>query len=394
MFQLDKIQKALRDFGFDGWLFFDFHGSNVLARRVLDFAPTALVSRRFYYMVPAEGEPTKLVHRIEMATLDHLPGDKKVYLKWEELQAGIADLVKGMKRVAMEYSPNNAIPYVSTVDGGTIDLVRGAGVEVVSSGDLIQFFEATLDKEQWQSHLDAEKLTTAAFGLCWAKIAEGVNKGKPYTETEIQQVIFDHFDANDLYPEHPPIVAVGPHSGDPHFEPKKEGDALVAEGELVMIDLWARFNRPRAVFSDITKMGFVGKTVPEKYEKVFAVVAGGRDAAVALIKERFASGGELRGWEVDDAARGVIEAAGYGEYFVHRTGHSIGHEVHGNGTHMDNLETHDDRLVLPNTLFSIEPGIYMEEFGVRSECNVLVDSDGGVQVTGGGLQEKIIPILA
>ncbi len=394
MFQLDKIQKALKDFGFDGWLFFDFHGSNVLARRVLDFAPTSLVSRRFYYMVPAEGEPTKLVHRIEMGTLDHLPGDKKVYLRWEELQAGIADLVKGMKRVAMEYSPNNAIPYVSTVDGGTIDLVRGTGVEVASSGDLIQFFEATLDEEQWQSHIDAEKLTTAAFDLCWAKIAEGVKRGKPYAETEIQQVIFDHFDANDLYPEHPPIVAVGPHSGDPHFEPKKEGDALVAEGELVMIDLWARFNRPRAVFSDITKMGFVGTSVPEKYEKVFAVAAAGRDAAVALIKERFAAGGELRGWEVDDAARGVIEAAGYGEYFVHRTGHSIGEEVHGNGTHMDNLETHDDRLVLPNTLFSIEPGIYMEEFGVRTEINVLVDSDGGVQVTGGGLQEKIIPILA
>ena len=394
MFQLDKIQKALKDFGFDGWLFFDFHGSNVLARRVLDFAPTSLVSRRFYYMVPAEGKPTKLVHRIEMGTLDHLPGDRKVYLKWEELQVGVADLVKGMKRVAMEYSPNNAIPYVSTVDGGTIDLVRGTGVDVVSSGDLIQFFEATLDEEQWQSHIDAEKLTTAAFELCWAKIAEGVKRGKPYTETEIQKVIFDHFDANDLYPEHPPIVAVGPHSGDPHFEPMKEGDALVAEGELVMIDLWARFNRPRAVFSDITKMGFVGTTVPEKYEKIFAVVAGGRDAAVALIKDRFAAGGELRGWEVDDAARGVIEAAGYGQYFVHRTGHSIGHEVHGNGTHMDNLETHDDRLVLPNTLFSIEPGIYMKEFGVRSECNVLVDSDGGVQVTGGGLQEKIIPILA
>ncbi len=394
MFQLDKIQKKLKDFGFDGWLFFDFHGSNVLTRRVLDFAPTSLVSRRFYYMVPAEGEPTKLVHRIEMGTLDHLPGDRKVYLKWEELQAGVADLVEGMKRVAMEYSPNNAIPYVSTVDGGTIDLVRGTGVDVVSSGDLIQFFEATLDEEQWQSHIDAEKLTTAAFELCWTKIAEGVKRGKPYTETEIQQVIFDHFDANDLYPEHPPIVAVGPHSGDPHFEPKKEGDALVAEGELVMIDLWARFNRPRAVFSDITKMGFVGASVPEKYEKVFAVAAGARDAAVALIEERFAAGGELRGWEVDDAARGVIDAAGYGEYFVHRTGHSIGHEVHGNGTHMDNLETHDDRLVLPNTLFSIEPGIYMEEFGVRTEINVLVDSDGGVQVTGGGLQEKIIPILA
>jgi Xaa-Pro dipeptidase len=392
MFQLDKIQKALRDFGFDGWLFYDFHGANVLARRILDFEPSSLVTRRFYYMVPARGEPTKLVHRIEMATLDHLPGDKKVYLKWEELEAGIADLVKGMKRVAMEYSPRNAIPYVSKVDGGTVDLVRAAGVEVASSGDLIQFFEATLDEDQWRSHVEVEKLTRQAFDLCWTRIADGAKAGKPYTETQIQKVILDHFDAHDLIPDHPPIVAVGPHSGDPHFEPTTEGDSLVAEGELVMIDLWARLNKPRTVFSDITKMGFVGKKVPGKYEKPFAVVVEARDAAIALVRERFEAGRELRGWEVDDAARAVIEKAGYGQYFVHRTGHSIGEDLHGNGTHMDNLETHDDRLVLPNTLFSVEPGIYTDEFGVRSEVNVFVDGSGAVHVTG-GLQERILPIL-
>jgi Xaa-Pro dipeptidase len=392
MFQLEEIQKALKEFGFDGWLLFDFHGANVLARRILDFEPTALVTRRFYYMVPAEGRPTKLVHRIEPAVLDHLPGDKKTYLKWEELEAGIADLVRGMKRVAMEYSPRNAIPYVSKVDGGTIDLVRASGVEVASSGDLIQFFEATLDEEQWQSHLEAEKLTTRAFELCWEKIAEGVRKGRPYTETEIQKVILDHFESHDLVPDHPPIVAVGPHSGDPHFEPTAEGDSPVAEGELVMIDLWARTNKPRSVFSDITKMGFVGSEVPERYAKVFAVVTQARDAAIALIKERFAAGEELRGWEVDDKARSVIEGAGYGRYFLHRTGHSIGEDLHGNGTHMDNLETHDDRLVLPNTLFSVEPGIYMDEWGVRSEVNVFVDGSGEVRVTG-GLQERVLPVL-
>jgi len=392
MFQLAGIQKALKEFGFDGWLFFDFHGANVLARRILDFESSALVTRRFYYMVPAEGEPTKLVHRIEPGMLDHLPGTKKIYLKWEELEAGVADLVKGMKRVAMEYSPRNAIPYVSKVDAGTIDLVRGAGVEVASSGDLIQFFEATLDEDQWQSHVEVEKLTTRAFDLCWAKIAEGARSGKPYTETQIQKVILDHFEAHDLIPDHPPIVAVGPHSGDPHFEPSTREDTLVAEGELVMIDLWARINRPRSVFSDITKIGFVGDRVPEKYEKVFAVVAEARDAAITLIKERFAAGKELRGWEVDDAARAVIESAGYGRYFVHRTGHSIGEDLHGNGTHMDNLETHDDRLVLPNTLFSIEPGIYMDKFGLRSEINVFIDGTGTVHVTG-GLQGCVLPIL-
>lgn len=392
MFQLDQIQKALRDFGFDGWLFHDFQGVNVLARRILDFEATALVTRRFYYMVPAEGEPTKLVHRIEAATLDHLPGNKKIYLKWEELEAGIADLVKGMKRVAMEYSPRNAIPYVSKIDGGTVELVRSAGVEVASSGDLIQYFEATLTEEQWQSHVEVEKLTTEAFGLCWARIAEGVKSGTPYTETQIQKVILDHFDKHDLIPDHMPIVAVGPHSGDPHFEPTQEKDVPVAEGELVMIDLWAKLNRPGSVFSDITKMGFVGASVPEKYAKVFGVVAAARDAAVALIRERFGVGEELRGWEVDDAARAVVEGAGYGQYFLHRTGHSIGEELHGSGTHMDNLETHDDRLVLPNTLFSVEPGIYMSDFGVRSEVNVFVDGSGEVHVTG-GLQDRVHPIL-
>lgn len=393
MFQLEKIQTALKDFGFDGWLFYDFHGANVLARRILDFAPTALVTRRFFYMVPAEGEPTKLVHRIESATLDHLPGSKKTYVRWEDLEAGVAALVGAMKRVAMEYSPRNAIPYVSKVDGGTVELVRGAGVEVASSGDLIQFFEATLTDEQWQSHIEVEKLTTQAFGLCWNRIAEGVKAGTPYTETQIQKVILDHFEKHALIPDHMPIVAVGPHSGDPHFEPKPERDVPVAEGELVMIDLWARFDKPNAVFSDITKMAFVGDSVPEKFAKVFSVVAEARDAAVNLIRERFRAGDELRGWEVDDAARNVVERAGYGEFFVHRTGHSIGEDLHGNGTHMDNLETHDDRLVLPNTLFSIEPGIYLDEFGVRSEVNVLVDASGEVHVTG-GLQDKVLPILA
>lgn len=392
MFELARIQRALKDFGFDGWLFFDFNRANVLAHRILDFRHEALLSRRFYYMVPAEGEPVKLVHRIESAVLDHLPGDKKIYLKWEELEAGVAGLVKGMKRVAMEYSPRNAIPYVSKVDGGTIELVRGAGVEVASSGDLIQFFEATLSEEQWQSHLAVEKLTTKAFELCWDKIAEGVKAGKPYTETQIQKVILDHFETHDLVPDHPPIVAVGPHSGDPHFEPTPDRDVPVAEGSYVMIDLWARLNKPGAVFSDITKMAYVGSSVPGDLAEVFAAVAAARDAAVDLVRARFQAGSELRGWEVDDAAREVIEKAGYGEYFVHRTGHSIGADLHGNGTHMDNLETHDDRLVLPNTLFSVEPGVYMDDFGVRSEVNVFVDGDGEVHVTGGA-QDNVLPIL-
>jgi Xaa-Pro aminopeptidase len=393
MFELTKIQNALKDFGFDGWLFFDFHRTNLLAHRILDLSTESMLTRRFYYMVPAEGEPTKLVHRIESGALDHLPGEKRIYLKWEELEAGVASLVEGMKRVAMEYSPNNAIPYVSKVDGGTIELVRRAGVEVVSSGDLIQFFEATLSPEQWQSHVEAEKLTTRAFELCWDKIAEGVQAGTPFTETQIQRVILDHFEKHDLIPDHAPIVAVGPHSGDPHFEPSPDHDSLLDQGAYVMIDLWAKTKQPGAVFSDITKMAYVGDEVPDDFAGIFAIVAEARDAAVALVRERFSTGKELRGWEVDDAARGVIEKAGYGQYFVHRTGHSIGQFMHGNGTHMDNLETHDDRLVLPNTLFSVEPGIYLDDFGVRSEVNVFIDGENKVHVTG-GIQERVHPILA
>jgi Xaa-Pro dipeptidase len=392
MFNLDSIQKALKEFGFDGWLFYDFHGANVLARRILDFDTTSLVSRRFYYMVPAQGDPVKLVHRIEPATLDHLPGDKIVYLKWEELEAGIVKLVGDKKRVAMEYSPRNAIPYVSKVDGGTIDLVRGTGAEVASSGDLIQFFEATLSPEQWQSHVEASKLCVEAFDLCWKSIADGARAGKPYTEMQIQKVILDHFDKHRLIPDHAPIVAVGPHSGDPHFEPTAPGDVLIAEGELVMIDLWARQDKPGAVFADYTKMGYVGATVPDEYAKVFGIVAAARDAAANLVRNRFGARQELRGWEVDDAARKVIADAGYGDKFIHRTGHSIGEDLHGNGTHMDNLETHDNRLVLPNTLFSIEPGIYTERYGVRSEINVFIDGSGEVHATG-GVQKEVLALL-
>jgi Xaa-Pro dipeptidase len=392
MFELEKVQSALKEFGFDGWLLYDFRGSNKLARRILNFSSAPLVTRRLYYMVPAEGAPTKLVHRIEPGVLDHLPGNKRVYLRWQQLDEEVAGLVRGMKRVAMEYSPRNAIPYVSKVDAGTVEVLRGAGVEVCSSADLIQYFEATLSEEQILSHLAAEKLTTAAFSMCWKMIAEGVRGGKPCTETQIQQAILNHFDKHDLIPEYPPIVAVGPHSGDPHFEPTPDTDSPIEDGDFVLIDLWAKLSTPRAIFSDITRVGYVGRTVPEKYTQIFDVVAAARAAAINLVRTRFAEGKPLRGWEVDDAARSVVERSGYGEYFVHRTGHSIGVEIHGSGANMDNLETHDDRLVLPNTLFSIEPGIYMKDFGVHLEVNVYVDRAGVVHITG-GVQEAVVPIL-
>lgn len=393
MFDLSATQAALREFGFDGWLLHDFRGSNLLARRILDLDGKPTTSRRFYYFIPADGEPTKLVHRIETSALDSLPGKKSIYLRWQELEASIAGLVKGCRRLAMEYSPRNNIPYISRTDAGTMEVVRGAGGEVVSSGDLIQRFEATWDDDQWAMHREAERHTTSAYDLAWGFIAEKVRGGGGTSEYEVQSLIMDHFRSHGMTTYSPPIVGVGPHSGDPHFETTQERDTPIREGDYVLIDLWAKMDRPRSVYSDLTRVGFVGETVPAKYEEVFAIVAKARDAAIATVKDAYAAGRPLQGWEVDRACRDVIEATKYGPNFVHRTGHNIGQEVHGNGANMDDLETREERLVMRRTCFSVEPGIYLDEFGVRSEVNVFVDADGAVHVTGGPVQQCVVPIL-
>ncbi len=393
MFDLDAVQRSLREFGLDGWLLYDFRGSNILARRVLGLDQKAAGSRRFFYFVPADGQPKKLVHRIETGALDDLPGEKTIYLRWQDLEAGVSQLLAGSRRVAMEYAPGVSNPYISRVDGGTIELVRGCGVDVVSSGNLIQRFEATWDDAQWQMHLAAEQVTKSAYDMAFPLIADRVRQGGTIRETEVQAAIMDHFHKNGLTTYSPPIVAVGPHSGDPHYEPKAGSDGSIGRGDFVLIDLWAKLDRPRAVYSDLTRVGFVGEEVPARYDEIFAIVAGARDAAIACVRDAYASNRPLHGWEVDAAGRHVIDRAGYGRYFIHRIGHNIGQEVHGNGANMDDLETHDERLVLRRTCFSIEPGIYFDEFGVRSEVNVFVDAEGRVHVTG-GLQTKVVPILA
>jgi Xaa-Pro aminopeptidase len=392
MFELDSIQDALRRYGLDGWLLYDFRGTNVLARRVLGLEGRPTGSRRFFYAIPARGEPLKLVHRIEPGALDHLPGAKVVYLRWQDLESGIGRLLGGCKRVAMEYAPGVSNPYISRVDAGTVEMVRGRGVEVVSSGDLIQQFEATWDDDQWAMHREAEVHTRSAYELAWGLIAGRCRDGGSITEVEVQSAIMDHFRRNGLTTYSPPIVGVGPHSGDPHYEPSPDRDAPIRPGDFVLIDLWAKVDRPRGVYSDLTRVGYVGTAVPEPYEAIFRVVAAARDAAIARVREAFAAGRPLHGFEVDRAARAVIDQAGHGAHFVHRTGHSIGQEVHGNGANMDDLETHDERLVLPRTCFSVEPGIYLPEFGVRSEVNVFIDAQGGVHVTG-GLQDRVVPVL-
>jgi Xaa-Pro aminopeptidase len=394
MFDLASVQAALREQSLDGWLLYDFRGLNVLARRVLSVSYDAHLTRRWFYFVPETGQPIKLVHRIESGALDAYPGEKQVYLRWQTLQEKVLALVAGRKRIAMEYSPRNANPYISRVDAGTVELVRSAGVEIVPSGDLIQLFEACWDDEQWQMHLEAARHTDAAYPVAWKFIAERAHSGKPASETEVQGVIMDHFSRNKLVTDHPPIVAVGPHSGDPHFAPSRENDSLCAKGRFVLIDLWAKLDRPRAVYSDLTRTGFVGETVPEEYQRIFRIVARARDAAIERVRSAYATKEPLEGWQVDQAARDVIEQAGYGEAFCHRTGHSIGQETHGNGANMDNLETHETRRVLPRTCFSVEPGIYLPEFGVRSEVNVFIDRAGAVHVTGGELQQEVVPVIA
>lgn len=393
MLDIPAIQQALAEFQCDGWLLYDFRGSNVLAQRILKIDPARHATRRFAYFVPRAGAPRKLVHRIEPGTLDHLPGEPTTYLRWEEFEAGIAKLVGGARRVAMEYSARNAIPYVSRVDAGTVELVRATGAEVVCSGDLVQLFEATWDDEQWAMHLEAAKHTTAAYDVGWKYIAENVRAGHVIRETDVQRLILDHFARNGMVTDHAPIVGVGPHSGDPHYSPEPGKDSEIRAGDFVLVDLWAKLDRPRGVYSDLTRVGFVGDVVPDQYERVFQIVRQARDAAIACVESAYRDGRRLHGWEVDQAARNVIEQAGYGPAFVHRTGHSIGQETHGNGANMDNLETHEERLVLPRTCFSVEPGIYLPEFGVRSEVNVFVDGAGKVHVTGGPRQERVVAIL-
>jgi Xaa-Pro aminopeptidase len=391
--QLPAIQSAIQQLGLDGWLLYDFRGLNVLARRVLGMSSDAMLSRRWFYFIPAQGEPRKLVHRIEPAALDAYPGSRTIYLRWQELEAGVAGLVRGAKRVAMEYVPRNANPYVSRVDAGTVELVRSCGPEVVPSGDLVQMFEATWSDEQEAMHFEAAKHTRSAYDVAWRFIADRVRQNGSVHELEVQQRILDHFKEHKVICDHPPIVAVGPHSGDPHYEPKPGAEGDIRQGQFVLIDLWAKLDRPNAVYSDLTWTGFTGAEVPAKYTDVFRIVARARDAAIATVRDAFAAKKPLQGWQVDQAARGVIESAGYGEAFCHRTGHSIGQEVHGNGANMDGLETREERRVLPRTCFSVEPGIYLPEFGVRSEVDVYVDGAGKVHVTGGDPQTEVVRIL-
>ena len=386
---LAAIQSALRERNIDAWLFYDHHHRDPIAYRVLGLPNGMMVTRRWYYLIPSQGEPLKLVHKIESGHLDTLPGKKLQYSGWQELFDQIKHMLAAYRDIAMQYSPNNLIFYVSMVDGGTLELIRGLGKNIVSSGDLVAQFEATWTDEQIKTHFAARDKIDAITAAAFKEIGRRVRNGG-MNEHQLLQWIMEAFRRENLVTDDPPIVAVNANSGNPHYEPHAEKSAPVREGDFVLLDIWAKQNIPNAVYYDITWTGFVGKAPSDRMREIFAVVRGGRDAGVKKVQEAVAAGKPIAGWEVDRATRDHIKKAGFGEYFIHRTGHSIGTEVHANGANMDDLEIHDERRILPNSCFSIEPGIYLPEFGVRSEVNVLVRPHAA-EVTG-KIQTEIVII--
>jgi Xaa-Pro dipeptidase len=375
------IQAALRDHNLDGWLFYDHHYRDPLAYRILGLNAGALVSRRWFYLIPANGEPKKLVHRIEAGKLDELPGTKAAYSSWQELEQQLETMLAGQTRIAMQYSPRNAIMYISLVDAGTVELLRSMGKEIVSSANLVSQFEAVLTQDQIATHFVAQQKIDAILAAGWKEIGSRVRVGGT-TEFAMVEFFCEAMGREGLLWDHGPNVSVGANSADSHYEPSAANSKPIRRGDFVLIDIWAKLERANACFYDITWTGVVDREPTEREQTIFAIVRDARDATIATVSEAFAAGRSIAGWEADDAARAVIRKAGYAEWFTHRTGHNIGPVLHGNGANLDNLETHDERLILPNTCFSVEPGIYFPgEFGVRSEIDMIAQ-EGKASVTG------------
>lgn len=388
------IQQVLREDGtIDGWLFYDFRGSDPLSYRVLLLDPAMHVTRRWYYWIPAEGKPRKLLHRIEPHVLEQLPGETDQYVSWEQQRQFLAHLLNGSRRIAMQYSPMNAVPYVSRVDAGTIELVRSCGSEIVSSADLIQMFEAVWTDQQLESHQYAAAALRRIVDDTFGHVSDAVAKGRRLTEHGLQQFILARISEAEMVTSSAPIAAVNEHSADPHYSPMPTGSADIRRDDLVLIDLWAKRVEPGSVYADITWTAYAGMRVPGRHREIFDLVRQGRDAALNFVRVQVATGHRPFGYEVDAACRNVIQGCGYGDRFLHRTGHSIGEEVHGNGANIDGLETQDSRRLMPRTCFSIEPGIYLPgEFGVRSELDVYL-TEREALVYGLPIQSEIVPLF-
>ncbi len=388
---IPEIQNDLRAAKLDGWLFYDFRGRDPIAQRILKL-PEGMRTRRWFYYVPTKGAPRKLVHKIEAGSLASLPGETLYYAAQDELRKNLAKILHRAKHVAMQYSPKNEIPYVAMVDAGTIELVRSSGPKVVSSADLVQKYEACWSAAQLESHLTAGVAIDRIVREAFQHAANSVRENIPLTEYDLKQWILKEFDAAGLMTEEGPDVAVGSHASDPHYAPLPGKSSAIREGDLLLLDVWGKKKSPGGVYYDVTWVGYLGAKVPEKHAKIFDIVRRARDKAIELILSSVAAGKRLQGWQVDNAARGVIEKAGYGKYFFHRTGHSIGEAIHGNGVNMDGLETRDTRHLIPRTCNSVEPGIYLPEFGIRSEVDVYV-GESEARVTG-AVQAEILALLA
>jgi Xaa-Pro aminopeptidase len=387
------VQAALTADGLDAWLLYDFHGLNPIAGDIAGIGRGGghLATRRWYYLIPASGQPRGLVHAIERTALDQLPGTKTRYAGRDELEAGLRELLRGVRRVAMEYSPLCAIPYIARVDAGTVELIREMGADVVSSGDLIQRFATLWDDTALGTHRRASEALYRIKDRAFDAVARRLKSGTPTTEYDIQQLMTGWFRDEGLVSDSPPIVAAQENAGNPHYMPAADVHRVIRRDEIVLLDLWGKLDRDQAVFADITWVGYTGTGVPARFLQVFDTVAAARDAAVALVMQATREGRELRGWEVDRAASSVLREAGYGAHILHRTGHSLGESVHGNGVNMDDYETHDDRRLLAGTGFTIEPGLYFDDFGVRSEINMTI-RERDATVTG-PLQSEIVALV-
>lgn len=392
MNNIESIQNSLLEMKLDGWLFCSFRGSDPFAPRILGLGDLGHTTRRWFCFVPAKGAPVKIVHAIEKDKLDAISGEKVIYSSWQKLHEAISKALANSKKVAMQYSPMNDIPYVSCVDGGTIDLIRSMGVEVVSSAELIAKFEAVFSDFQKDTHIYASKSLRRIVDLTFAELGLRISGGVKTTEYDVQQYILKMFEKDGLTSSSSPVAAINENTANPHYCPTAENSREIEKGDFLLIDLWGKKTTPSSVYADITWTAYLGEDIPEKYVNIFSIVRDARDTAFNFLYDRIKKGKTVCGFEVDDSARGVIANAGYGEYFIHRTGHSIGEEVHGSGTHMDNLETRDSRIILPSSCFSLEPGIYLEgDFGVRSEIDVYID---GNEARSYGMphQEQIINI--
>lgn len=391
--KINNTKRQLSNQRLDGWLFYDFQRSNNLACEFLEIPTQAMLTRRFFYWISAQGEPLKIVHKIEQHTLDHLPGNKLTYSSWQELELHIGKALRGSQKIAMEYSPRNAIPYVSKVDAGTMDVIRGFGVEVVSSADLLQEYTSIWDPEQLKTHRFAAKVLDETAALTWRFITISLQSKKEITEYDVQQFIVKELSKHGCIAEGLPICAVNAHSADPHYIPPQNGSSVIRPNDFILIDLWCKQDLPRAVYADITRVGVASPAPTKRHQQIFQVVKEARDRVTEWLKDLFMLKTPVMGWEVDQLCREIIINAGYGDNFIHRTGHNIGLRDHGSGANIDNLETRDNRHVLPGSCFSIEPGIYLTgEFGVRLEYDIYVHPNGQSEITG-GIQTEIVCLL-